>query len=84
MTRQDGSSLDNSRQEQNECLESVIVEAAARKETKTLIWITAKDKSNEHSLFKLTNLFTIAETFANTFAFRFWISTQMCSENWQA
>lgn len=50
MTRKDGSKLDNnspdSRQEENECLDSVVVEAASRKETKTLIWITAKDKNS--------------------------------------
>lgn len=75
MTRKDGSKLDNnspdSRQEENECLDSVVVEAASRKETKTLIWITAKDKSNKHSILL-------------TFEFRLRPSSTLCSENWQA
>lgn len=75
MTRKDGSKLDNnapdSRQEESECLDSVIVEAASRKETKTLIWITAKDKSNKHSIIL-------------TFEFRFRLSSSLRSENWEA
>jgi|688.fasta_scaffold218109_1 hypothetical protein len=75
MTRKDGSKLDisspDSRQEENECLDSVVVEAASRKETKTLIWITAKDKSNKHSILL-------------TFEFRLRSSSPLCSENWKA